>query len=68
MKGSVAIRIPIHITKEFTLREMLEYFVENQKWLIKNEKIQFLLNIIQDFIPEIIKAGGKGYLNINFNL
>jgi len=57
VKGSVAVRIPILMTKEFTLRELLEFLVKNQEWLIKNEKIQFLLNIIQDFIPEIIKPG-----------
>ena len=68
VKGSVAVRIPILTTKEFSLREMLEFFVENKEWLIKNERMQHLFVIVQDFIPEIIRSGNRGNLSINFDL
>lgn len=68
LQGSVAVRVPMLIKREFTLRGLLEFFVEHQEWLIKDEKYQHVLNIIQDFLPEIIKYTGKGYLYLNFEL
>ncbi|CAI2364839.1 unnamed protein product [Moneuplotes crassus] len=68
LQGSVAVRIPLLMKKEYSFKEMLEYFVEHQNWLIKDDKYQLLLAIIQDFIPEIIKYNGKGQLCLNFDL
>lgn len=68
MKGSVAVRIPLLMKNDFTFRELLQYLVEHKDWLIKNEKYQQVLSIVQDFIPEIIKFTGKGYLYMNHEL
>jgi CRP-like cAMP-binding protein len=68
IKGRVSIRIPSIVEKELSFRETLSFLIENKDWTIQNEKLQFLFNIVQDFIPEIIKIRDNGNLYMNYQL
>lgn len=68
IKGSVGVRIPSLVEKSFTLRELLQYLVENREWIIINDRLQQLLIIIEDFFPELVKSDYHGELSLNYDL
>lgn len=53
VKGSVAVRIPALMEKEYTFKQLLEAIVENKDWLILNEKTQVTLYLQHVYIVHI---------------
>ena len=68
VKGKVTIRIPSTVERQMTFKEILYFLIEEKKWLILNDKLQELLSIVQEFIPEIIKVGYDGILSLMYHL
>ncbi|CAI2370124.1 unnamed protein product [Moneuplotes crassus] len=63
LRGSVSVRIPSKITMELSFRGLLEMLVENEAWIVDNEKFGAVLTIIQRLIPEIVQTSYKTKLN-----
>ena len=67
-KGSASARIPSLLEKVFTFKELLSFVIDNKKWIIKNEKLQHMYGVIQDFLPELIKTNYHGDMTMNYAL
>ena len=67
-KGSASARIPSLLEKIFTFKELLAFVIENKRWIIKNDKLQHMFYVIQDFLPELIKTNYQGEMTMNYTL
>lgn len=65
VNGAVGVRIPSLVEKTFTFYEMVGFLLDNKSWIIKNDKYQHLLSIVQDFLPEVIKTNYQGEMTLN---
>ena len=68
LRGTVSVRIPAMVSKEFDLRNLLKYTVENDRWIIRNFKYDEMLNIIHEFFPELVKINYAGEMSLNHSL
>ena len=68
LRGTVSVRIPSVVNKDFTLRKLIQFLIANKRWMIMNMKYQVLLGVIQDFLHEIIKTNYAGDIALNFGL
>jgi CRP-like cAMP-binding protein len=68
LKGKVSVRVHSNIERNFKFRELLELLLDNQEWIIENQKYQNVLNIVHELLPEIIKENYKKENSINVDL
>ena len=68
LQGSASVRIPSIVEKNFTLQELLCFLLENKDWLVHNDKLQNVYEVIQDILPELIKSNFQGEMSMNYSL
>ena len=56
----MAVRVPSRVQKKFTLKELINYLIDNHEWIKKNELYEESLATLERFLPEVIKRNAKG--------
>ena len=57
LRGQVSVRIPSYVERHFSFRKLLKMLVENEQWIIENDKFEEICKVIQKLMPEVIKFG-----------
>ena len=65
LKGKVSVKIPIKMQKDFTLKELWAYLWENYNSILKDQRYEKVLEVIQNFIPEAVRVNKKNELDLN---
>ena len=65
LKGKVSVKIPIKISKDFTFKELCSFVCENYHSILKDQKYENALEVIQSFIPEAVRTNRKNDLELN---
>ena len=63
LRGSVSVRIPSLVSKRFSFRGLLKMLVDNEEWIIENNKFEIVLKLIQKLMPSLV----KNILSYKFN-
>ena len=68
LRGSVSVRAPSIVEKDFTFIELLEFLFQNKEWIMDNDKYHEVLGLIQDILPELVSETLRKELKLNFEL
>lgn len=65
LKGKVSVKIPVKYNREFTFKELWSFIIQNDKLIVKDNKFDKVLEIIQDLLPEVIETNKKKELSLD---
>ena len=64
-KERLVLKYPLKCKKDFTLKELWAYLWDNYNSILKDQRYEKVLEVIQNFIPEAVRVNKKNELDLN---